>query len=230
MAFDVYCGPLWRYIAQDWKTIGQQAAEAEGVGYQVIRPPRPLFAPSPSKLAQKAPQVRDAVVKQIRAAGIPIEPWSEDPKGEYFTDRPGWEGYYAVLLRFAYRSGACGPEPTTACVEPVQTDVFNACLRDDPLAFHLLAAELWVPCDSPFPLRMDIVSGERYASTTGGLLRSLRQLCDCLGYDDQELIASELDQPYPDASVEECCRYGLSILLQAAIWADRRRQVMILDY
>jgi hypothetical protein len=97
MGLDVYVGPLTRYYTGNWKLITQQAAEALGVGFEIIRAHQ---APDdrvtdPSEARQAILSWRSALV---RGAGgdLPSLDWDDLPQADYFTDKPDWDGYWAV--------------------------------------------------------------------------------------------------------------------------------------
>ena len=38
MGLDIYAGTLTRYYSKNWKTVTQKWAEANGLGFQIMRP------------------------------------------------------------------------------------------------------------------------------------------------------------------------------------------------
>jgi hypothetical protein len=104
MGLDIYVGSLTRYFTRDWKTIVQQLAErGEIPQVQVVR------ANEPKNVVTDPEQVRSAVVgwRQGLSTGLaqhitaPLD-WDESGFTPYFTDKPAWDCYGALLLWAAY--------------------------------------------------------------------------------------------------------------------------------
>src|SRR5688572_18597938 len=109
MGLDVYVGTLTRYYTGDWETLIQRAGRAAGLRVVVQRPEAPrggwlsrlvdLLRPrGPAAARRDVDRWRRDLGRKIAA---PLD-WSEEPEQEYFTDKPGWEGYGALLLWAAY--------------------------------------------------------------------------------------------------------------------------------
>lgn len=100
MGLDLYVGSLTRYTSGDWLTIVQQAGLANGVDVQVVHAqPEPPDAVSDPRL------IRDAVEewRQGLGAGLGVDcDWPETVDSPYWTDKPDWDGYGAVMLMAAY--------------------------------------------------------------------------------------------------------------------------------
>lgn len=99
MGLDVFVGPLVRYYTGNWQLITQQAAAAAGIEMQVVRAnPVPDDAITDPEVVRQAifewrSGLRDQNGKQLAGAD-----WTELPQGEYWTDKPDWDGYWAVRL------------------------------------------------------------------------------------------------------------------------------------
>lgn len=95
MGLDLYAGPLTRYHAGRWKTIVQQMGDAQGIPVHVIRRGGPGEAASPE-------ETQEAVIAWQRAlrdaTGLSDLDWLESATLPYFTDKPDWDGYWAVVL------------------------------------------------------------------------------------------------------------------------------------
>jgi hypothetical protein len=103
MGLDVYVGPLCRYYAGDWKLITQQAAEAEGIEFHVIRQhePGPDAVTDPSEVRDGVLAWRSAL-EQAASGALPALDWPESPRADYFTDKPDWDGWWAVWFLAAH--------------------------------------------------------------------------------------------------------------------------------
>lgn len=117
MGWDIYVGTFHRYYAGQWETVIQQMGGQGGMQVQVLRPQPGLLDRLRSWFRPK----RDPVEEIERwkrslsaAAGVPLD-WNEHPEAEYFTDKPGWESYGALLLWAACEErGADRPETAGA--------------------------------------------------------------------------------------------------------------------
>src|SRR6266851_1451206 len=98
VGLDLYAGPVSRYVAGDWKTIVQQAGEAAGTPVIVMRQNEP--ADRVTDVNEVAKAVANWRQGLIRSLGL-NEEWDEDVGGEYYTDKPDWDGYGAVVLMAA---------------------------------------------------------------------------------------------------------------------------------
>lgn len=101
MGLDVYVGPLTRYYSGEWKLAAQQAAEAQGLDVQVVRP-RPerdgaLAGRGPAEVRTALLRWRAAVV-EASGGRLPELDWKDLPQDPYFTDKADWDGYWAVRL------------------------------------------------------------------------------------------------------------------------------------
>ncbi len=123
MGLDIYAGPVCRYSGGGWQTIVQQAGAAAGMPLVVVR-----AGESMQDLMQRAlAEGGDAPIREIRMTDVqprtqPIaewkagvlrslglnEEWDDRPDGEYYTDKPGWEGYGAVVLLAAEGQAVVG--------------------------------------------------------------------------------------------------------------------------
>lgn len=103
MGLDVYVGPLTRYYTGNWKLITQQAAEAAGIEFQVIRAHE-----APADAVTDPSEVRQAILDWrsalVRGSGgrLPSLDWDDLPQADYFTDKPDWDGYWAVKFLAAH--------------------------------------------------------------------------------------------------------------------------------
>ncbi len=97
MGLDIYVGPLTRYYTGDWKLITQQAAEAAGIEFQVMRQHEaPADAVTdPSVVHEAVLAWRSALVRGANGL-LPSLDWNDAPQADYFTDKPAWDGYWAV--------------------------------------------------------------------------------------------------------------------------------------
>jgi hypothetical protein len=204
LGLDIYVGPLSRYYAGDWKLITQQAAEAAGIEFRVVRPRNP-----PADAVTDPSVVHDAVVAWrsalVRGANglLPSLDWNEAPQADYFTDKPDWDGYWAVQFLAARDEFPDIPAPSRVeppgrmrnpAKEPLQRRVDEVYrgkssggalgrllgrgrrIEDTrpPRYPHLHLPELWLPADFDRPLGATDLVGKRM--TFGSVPRLLGEL------------------------------------------------------
>lgn len=106
MGLDIYVGPLTRYYLGDWETVVQRHGRESGIPVTIIRKDSENNQSQPKLSAE---EVLDIVVRWRAGltAGLgsnmtdPLN-WAESADGEYFTDKPAWDGYGSLALLAAY--------------------------------------------------------------------------------------------------------------------------------
>ena len=204
MGLDIYVGSLTRYYTGDWKLVTQQAAEAAGIEFQVIRqhePPADAVT-DPAVVLEAVLAWRSALVSG-GGGFVPSLDWNDAPQTDYFTDKPDWDGYWAVRFlaardefpnvaapdRIGLPSDMRDPEK-----EPLQRRVDEVYLgkpsvgrlgrlfgRGQPVEPstatrypHLHLPEIWLPAEFDFPFGATDVVGSRM--TFGSVPRLLNEL------------------------------------------------------
>ena len=108
MGLDIYAGTLTRYYSHNWKTVVQQWAEENGYTFNRITPdgepadneeecPRPMFRR----------RWRNGEInfnRHFPAEPAALHPWPEDNERPYYTDKPDWDAFGAMLLVAACRT------------------------------------------------------------------------------------------------------------------------------
>ena len=107
MGLDIYAGTLTRYYAHNWKTVVQQWAEKNGWGFQRVTPEGDAIAQeeelTPTEIQKAIEHWRDGILEALVPEGQPPFPaWTEDNETPYYTDKPDWDAFEALLL-----FGAC---------------------------------------------------------------------------------------------------------------------------
>ena len=103
MGLDIYAGTLTRYYSHNWKTVVQQWAEENGWGFQKITPDGEAAdneeEMSPAEIQAAVENWRDQILSAISRPGQePYAPWPEDNERPYYTDKPDWDAFGAMLL------------------------------------------------------------------------------------------------------------------------------------
>ena len=109
MGLDIYAGTLTRYYSHNWKTVVQQWAEENGYSFNRITPDgEPADNEeemSPAEVQAAVENWRDQILSAISQPGQPpYAPWLEDNEKPYYTDKPDWDAFGAMLLVAACRT------------------------------------------------------------------------------------------------------------------------------
>ncbi len=186
MGLDVYVGPLSRYYSGQWETILQQVGRQNGLRVEVVRPRRRTISPVARLLGRltghRAPPDPTTLVDKWRAtlrthapAGVLLT-LNDSIDGEYFTDKPAWDCYGALVLWAAYDE-APPAERLVAATDKWSNDpsYVKAIANRGSRYRHLIAnTEFWLPVefDSPFEAPMPV--GDR--AVIGSSVRLLSEL------------------------------------------------------
>ena len=103
MGLDIYAGTLTRYYSHNWKTVVQQWAEENGYTFNRITPDgEPADNEeelSPAEVQAAVENWRDQILAAISQPDQPpCTPWPEDNEKPYYTDKPDWDAFGAMLL------------------------------------------------------------------------------------------------------------------------------------
>ncbi|HTD64035.1 MAG TPA: hypothetical protein VK732_04770 [Verrucomicrobiae bacterium] len=234
VGLDVYVGTMTRYLSGDWKTIVQQAGESMGTPVVMIRKNEAADA------IRDPLQIRPAVIvwrgQLAKGLGIKLATpfdWGEEDTRPYFTDKPDWDGYLALLLLASYEEkGKARPEHLR---DDAAKDRVLADARDKSLRYRqILLPAMWLPAPFDFVFTGEHLTGQRVTyGSAPNLLAALTELNERtfmgspedLGRWRFEGPTSEKPRPF-----ERTARFALAVFLQLAEKAVSERLPIILDY
>ncbi len=228
MALDLYAGPVSRYLRGDWKNLGQQAAEAMGLSYQVVG-----GRPQPSGLIGRWRADRAYSAWQSSLARQLGELWDDSPDRPYATHRPGWEGFSAMLVVFAHREVPGFPVPSgPVSPDALDSDPAMAAFSEQSHALSILGGcRAWLPGTFANPISVPLISGEPVKlGSVRALNLVLDRACEAWPVSRSELEQMPGDQPAPETPWEDAGLYGLSTFCQMATYAAAHSLPMLLDY
>ena len=233
MGLDIYVGTLTRYHAGAWKTIVQQTMEAQGVPFKTIRQDASAEAITDLKVIEKAVlEWQSQLSEGLKAQAAASVGWAEGMGPPYFTDKPDWDGYGAVLLLAAYYA-IRKPVPASVSDE-WQLDAAIAEAKTRRVYRHLLEPEWWLPFTDDLLFACPTLSGKHVQVGSSVHLRDeLRELnAATLGGPDADLARWRRDGPPdpPGSDLQHAARFGLAILLEMSGRAIENRLPMVLDY
>jgi len=239
MGLDIYVGSLTRYYAGNWKTILQQESPYP---VTIVRPEPPRqgwVSRLLDRLDHKDTDEDSAALvarwqKQVQQAlDMPNLDWNEDPNSEYFTDKPGWDCYGALLLWAVYEEFPNAGRRETP--EGWEKDPALSTAMQNPEARypHLTGdTEIWLPVDFPSPIKILSVTGD----TTGlgssvQLLRELSELNERTWRAAEEQVGKwPYDGSDYEGPLEQSAQFAFSIFHELARRSVNHRLPMKLDY
>ena len=103
MGLDIYAGTMTRYYAHNWKTVTEQWAEENGYTFHRITPGGDGISDnetiSPAEIQAGIKNWQEQMLSAITQPGQkPYAPWAEDNEKPYYTDKPDWDAFVAMLL------------------------------------------------------------------------------------------------------------------------------------
>ena len=244
MGLDVYVGPLSRYYSGQWETILQQVGRRSGLTVRVIRPAerKPGFLATLVERFKGRPEPSDpvAVVNTWMAslrqhAGVETTfAWDDAPDGEYFTDKPAWDCYGALVLWAAYDENPPKERLSTATDQwSADTAYAIASTNRSSRYRHLVAnTEVWIPSDFDEPFSAPMPAGG--PAVIGSSVRLLSELQTLnrrtwqAGGRDIELWRQE-GAEY-GAPLEKSAKMGFAVFHELASKSVDLRLPMKLDY
>lgn len=244
MGLDVYVGSLTRYFTRDWKTVLQQAAEAgEGPPVEIVRPGGADEAPAdPEEVRAAVVAWRSGISAALAKHAVQGLDWDESPGAPYFTDRPDWHGYGALLLWAAREEH---PDLRPAAESARARRKATRDWTDDP-AYRASVAEgfrsrydhllrdvgVWLPVDVPFTFQAEWITGDGMAF--GSSVRLAGQLDDLnartwrAGPDDLAAWSREGAGPADPPEIQ--ARFAFALVRRLARDSVGHRLPMLLDY
>ncbi|MFG3423038.1 hypothetical protein [Micromonospora sp. NPDC048063] len=235
MGLDLYVGPLTRYHLNDWLTITQQIGAQEGYDVRIVRAHEDEDHETDPDMVQNA--VREWQQWLGEALGGPVD-WPEGAVQPYWTDKPDWDGFGAVLLFAAYderpdlHPGPWGKEDSPR--EFADAPAYQAASAQPERYVTLLSGvEWWLPlAEDPLVFEASRPTGQPTRMGSIDRLAAELRLLDeraglLAGYDPAELRRGLFTD---DPSLVEFARFGLAVMLDLAETAIEHRQPLLLDY
>lgn len=256
MGLDIYAGTLTRYYTHNWKTVLQQWAEENGYSYSKISPEggeATEDAMTTEEIQRAIEDWRDWILAAVTPeGGEPYAPWREDNEKPYYTDKPDWEAFGALLL---YAACLLYKEPLPLTVEK-RWDFDNHPLvkraaEDSEKQWSLFAGTTWwLPITEPFYFQaQNPVQDSISIGTTGALLEELKKINELGWKADEETILSWVKtEGYPaDAEIsangqmteieehtifntESLAKFSFSILWQAVSFSMEHQVPVLMDF
>jgi len=238
MGLDLYVGPLTRYYLGDWETVVQRFGKESGMPVTIVRP----ASNQENKEPKLGPgEILDLVTKWRSALseGLgenlqqPLD-WPESANGEYFTDKPAWDGYGNLALLAAYDEHPGLLPPVVACSDFSSDPAWQASTHDDFRSRYttILLPELWLPCRFAFTFRAaDVTGSEVWIGSSITLLEQLTSLnANAVKASLEQLTQWRRENFEPGDTFEKASRFGLAMFIELAEKSVLHGLPMKMDY
>ncbi len=261
MGLDIYSGTLTRYYSHNWKNKPQQIAEANGQKSVMIDGLGNEIKPVEDKA--EIMEIHDSIchwmeylAANFAQAGEPMPHplWEETYERDYFTDKPNWEAFGALLLFLACHIQNCPlPEYVETGWRFFDDPIFKKS-KEQSIDISLLSdVTLWLPIPSESIFVTNLPNGDEANISTLRLLKGeLEELNRKTWKADESTILSWRDDKYyfpinrkyyklvfgslfskkpgDKFRTEELAQCAFSILYQAVNFALEQDLPLLLDY
>ncbi|MFN3151316.1 hypothetical protein [Bremerella sp.] len=215
MAFDVYVGGFSRYYAREWENVAQKWARENNTGYRMIGPDGEPQAADWDQVTEIVSHWRAAINNGIgKHLDSPID-WDESRDAPYFTDRPGYDAYGALLVWAAHAEAGTEP-PTSYNGEWYSDETFLGCSvpKQGQKYRPITCGSLWLPGEFEFSFDFEDLTHEKvHICSNHSLLRSLDELNqNTFQLDsDQMAVALEGESEKEEPTLATLARFGLAL-------------------
>lgn len=259
MGMDLYSGTFTRYYARNWKTKLQQWAEENKFEFQTITPESNKVEDrrlSSEEIQANVEIWRDNLLNAIRSQlNTEVIPWQENNTAPYYTDKPDWTAFEALLLFIACKTyNEPLPDKIGKKMSFEDFEISKRAYEDLKLRWSLLSGTIcWLPLDEYFVFEGELPLGEGHISTTACLLQELEKINEFGWNADEQTIKSWCETEgyiYADAPIvdlpggiqahpasndyqwdtESLAKYAYSIFCQAAKFSSVNRVPILMDY
>jgi hypothetical protein len=234
MAFDVYVGTMTRFYRHDWENIVQQSARVQGTKYKMIYAGgEPAPPPPAEEVRQIVGEWCQAMTASLAPHGFGPVVWDESDNRPYFTDRPAWQGYTALLLWAAHAEHPNLPMPDELPESWVHDDAFaRSSAPEFRTSFRsILEPQIWSPVEFPFVFDFPSLVSDKPCSV--GSVFTLKEQLDLL----VEQTSSQLgiSAAYPSStkstpSLLEAAAFSIPLFRNLAAKACENRLPILLHY
>lgn len=249
MGLDVYAGTFTRYYARTWKTASQKFCEENGMEFHQIRtddtPPPPV-----EEVEAGVGAWLEQLVQVLNNSGVSAEAWEDNGAKPYYTDKPDWDAFGALLLYGA--SKLLQKEPPLKYAKRTDFEkhpLINSDSRFNGWSLYGGAVCHWIPLSDSFMFNYPLPNGVEVNIGTTGLLKNELTMINKIGWNaDRESILNWVGtEGYPEEAVisggkiefkeqveeydtESLAKLAFSVLWQAVEFSESERVPIILDF
>lgn len=258
MGLDLYAGTLTRYYAGNWKTAAQQWAEENGFSFRRITPEGENLeekGADPDEVRRAVERWRDQILAAVTAPGKELyAPWMEDNEKPYFTDKPDWDAFGAMLLVAAcYFYGEPVPKVVAKGWDFKEHPSIKR-LSQEPKKVWSLFREtvIWLPLQDSFLFQAPRPTGDQVMiATTAALRLELERLNELAWQADEDTLRGwGKSEGYPAEGVigedgsfsraefpeqteydtQSLAKFAFSIFYQALQFSEENQVPILLDF
>ena len=231
MSFDIYAGAFSRFYAREWENAVQKHARETGMTYHMIRP-SDSGPENWDEVKQVVHRWRLGIKNGLGDNAPPDLDWSEERDSPYFTDRPGWDGYSAlVVLAASTETGR--PLPARLSEDALASDVVTSAVGIESRAQYrsIFGASLWLPGSFDFSFDfVDLSNKKIHIGSVRRLEHDLRNLQNARRISDADLAESIKGGVEDTGDTFAMGCFGLAVFLRIAGAAREHRLPMMLAY
>ena len=236
MGLDVYVGSFTRYYTGDWESVTARAARELGAKFETIRTDTPSESiRDPEQIHPIVLEWRECLSNSLNGSLPRPLDWNETSDAPYFTDKPDWDGYNALLLWAAYEEHPELRIPTALPDSVLEDAAYLLSTGEDSKTRYpalLSGAQIWFPTDFSFVFGAPDCAGRevKFASSIS-LTDQLEELNRRTWNFDQGVEnAAEFQKPENDLPLERAARLGFGLFRRLSSLSARHRLPMLLDY
>lgn len=220
MALDIYVGGFARFYAREWENVVQAWARQTGKHYQQIAPGGMPDPPKWDEVADAVKHWRTAINNGLGAHLLAPLDWDESHSSPYFTDRPGYDGYGALVVWAAHTElGTTPPEAYNG--EWYNDDAFKQCAQPKQGQRYrpITCASLWLPGKFEFSFDFDDLTGTKvHISSNASLENALSELNSKTFKMSQEDFGVARKGGFGEKpTLEQLAQFGLALLHALAV-------------
>ncbi len=196
MGMDLYAGTFTRYYAGNWKTEAQKWCEEFGFDYKKITPVQNSEVLPVEEILPMVETWRDNLLEALRMEGFSVEPWPEDNERPYYTNKPDWPAFNALLLYVACLSlNEPFPEKFSKTAQFKDFEISQRIPSNSTLGWSLIhRINYWLPLEIDVAVKTGLLSGGMGTFyTTNCLIKELKQINELSWKADDETIDSWFD-------------------------------------
>lgn len=260
MGLDIYSGTLTRYYSSNWENIVQQLSEENG--YKCVMTDDHGNEIKATNDNAEIAQIRETLTMWANNIGANLHPpipaplWDETVDCDYYTDKPDWEAFGALVMLQAYVSlNRRLPEYVESGFNAFEDPIVEEAATKKIANSLLSEVALWLPIPDKTIFITAYPTGDEGAISTVSLLKQeLDELNRQLWNADEATILSWRDDKYympveqkkPNLILrfirrtnktpkekfrtEDLAQCAYSILYQAVCFAEEHKVPILLDY
>lgn len=209
MGLDIYAGTLTRYYSRDWKNLVQQQAEENGFKYETIGGDGNEIQSTVDHA--EIEQIHDAInqwssnlIERITPSS-PTTVWNEGVGCHYFTDRPDWLAYGAlIMLQACQHFNSPLPEYVDSDWNAYDEPIVKKAMSQETANSLLMDVCFWVPIQEKAIFGTVMPTGDEMLVSTVELLKQeLEKLNQQIWKADEATILSWATDKYYIPIVEQ---------------------------